>query len=737
MNNKTHFKLEVLHLKEYLINISHTNPSFCEILLISTDKILNDKASVEDFITIKKGLEIIGNSFGPDIERFEFISGQIISILNAGIAFYDFNEREVYNLKTEMVDEYIKCSKMYSYHGLTGIAYDNLVKAFNFGLIPEEFYKISLDITFWEKVIDFFKIENAREILISLCASSFYLCRILGFQYQENHNLFCETLKWVNSGDSSIIDDIEYLCLYAGLIVMNDNENNRNTLYKIIKNQYNFELDKGNNIGAILITRTMASKFGVLVGEDPCIWSERGLAYKSDMPQEDIASLELTILLRSSTFDKEAIYNTIHTYLDSVIASHKSIIMNFHQRMRMSEIINRTLRVSIENGEYSFAVKCTKLWRTYLGKNEYNNNNNDIFILACPAFSDEKVSYILDYNGNTTYLEYSRDISLKEFLSIKNEFEGTWTTFALDQTPLLKPRRPIPIENKSTEYETAILNFFAIDKIGKELFKITEDKNIKVLEVPWTNTPLAPYLSNYVNKSISVYVQEEIKNYLGIKKVLLWCNPDLTLSDAKLEQEALEYILNANNIEYEVYTGNQCSKQLFINKYTDNSFDLIWLMCHGNFNFDNPFESNLKIAPENSINILELESLTQEIKNKRLLVLNACQSGTSSIRYDSMGFSGLGPSLTNANQSVIGHLWLAQSFAASVIGTVLIENLILNSEYGIALSKTLQLITQDKDILLNHLTQLVNEDSQLVKSLRERNIDLRKILYWGSLVLFN
>jgi CHAT domain-containing protein len=203
------------------------------------------------------------------------------------------------------------------------------------------------------------------------------------------------------------------------------------------------------------------------------------------------------------------------------------------------------------------------------------------------------------------------------------------------------------------------------------------------------------------------------------------------------QKEALEYILKANNIDYEVFTGNECSKKIFMEKYIDKSFDLIWLMCHGSFNFNNPYETSLKISSNDEINILELERLTPERTGRRLLVLNACQSGCSSIRYDSMGFSGLGPSLTSPYQSVIGHLWLAESFAASIIGTVLMGNLITSTEYGNALNKTLQLVTKDKAELLDTLKQLINNDSQIIHSLSERNIDLRKLLYWGSLVLFD
>jgi hypothetical protein len=217
---------------------------------------------------------------------------------------------------------------------------------------------------------------------------------------------------------------------------------------------------------------------------------------------------------------------------------------------------------------------CT-LWRSYFG--EVIKSNNELLVLACPAFFDDKVIYIME-NRSTTFLEYNRNNSLKEFLSIKNEFEGTWTVYANDQTPLSRPRRPIPIENRSSEYETAILDFFAIEEIGKELSKIAQDIEVKVLEVPSTNTPLVPFLSYYINRSISIYVQDKIKNSSEIKKVLLWCNPDSTLADAKLEQKALEYILKANKIEYEVFANDQCNKETFKEKYKGSSFDLIWLL---------------------------------------------------------------------------------------------------------------------------------------------------------------
>ncbi|MFA9560370.1 CHAT domain-containing protein [Evansella sp. AB-rgal1] len=733
-------KLKIETLKQFLNNID-VFPQLKEPMFSSINNILSDKQSVNDYKTIKQGLEIISNAGNRNIKQYEFISNQIISLLNDALLIKRFTENEKYRLKIEIVDEYVKRSKMYSYHGLTGIAYDSIVQALNFGVIPTRDYHITLDVNFWGKAINDFKIEFAKDILISLAAMSFYLSRILGFQYRENHKLFSETINWVNQGKEANIEDVEYMCLYAGLIVMNDHEENRKILTKLLKCQYEHEKNSTNKIGAILITETMASNFGVLIGEDPVIWSERGLAFKDEMPLEDQTSLELTVLLRNDKFYKEAIYECLHKYLDHLNTNCESLIVNYHQRMRMSECINRTLSVAVNKGEFDFAIKCAKLWRSYTGGNikMETGDDNELFILACPTLFEDKMIYILCENGMTSYFEYDRSIILKEFISIKNEFEGTWTVISHDENPLAKPKRPIPLEGKSSGYENAISAFYAIEEIGKRLSHVSQDKKIKLLEVPWTNTPIVSNLSLKVDRSISFYVQETQKKSSKIKKALLWCNPDLTLSDASFEKEALEYILKENDIDYEVFTGNECSKELFIEKYSDDSFDLIWLMCHGSFNFDNPYESTLTISSEDDINIVELEYIAPERESKRLLVLNACQSGCSSIRYDSMGFSGLGPSLTNANQSVIGHLWLAQSFAASIIGAVLMYNLMIETEteYGAALNKAIQQVTKDKSDLLDVLKEATYNDSQIVKSLSERNVDLRRLMFWGSLVLFD
>lgn len=97
-------------------------------------------------------------------------------------------------------------------------------------------------------------------------------------------------------------------------------------------------------------------------------------------------------------------------------------------------------------------------------------------------------------------------------------------------------------------------------------------------------------------------------------------------------------------------------------------------MCHGNFDFNIPSNSSLNVGKNESVNLNELIDIIPVRNRKRMLVLNACQSGCSAIRYNAMGFVGLGPGLTNKYQSVVGHLyqWIVsqQEFGGIILNSI-------------------------------------------------------------------
>lgn len=161
-------------------------------------------------------------------------------------------------------------------------------------------------------------------------------------------------------------------------------------------------------------------------------------------------------------------------------------------------------------------------------------------------------------------------------------------------------------------------------------------------------------------------------------------------------------------------------------------------MCHGDYDYDNPTNSKLHISAAKSISLLNLVNATPLRQSRRLLVLNACQSGCSAVRYLSMNFIGFGSVLSNRFQSVVGHLWPVDSLAAAVFGVILCHNLLKDIPWGIAVNISRKSLAKDNYEIFSLLNNDIKLDVEaaIMKAVKNRREELNKLYYWGSPVLF-
>lgn len=161
-------------------------------------------------------------------------------------------------------------------------------------------------------------------------------------------------------------------------------------------------------------------------------------------------------------------------------------------------------------------------------------------------------------------------------------------------------------------------------------------------------------------------------------------------------------------------------------------------MCHGNFDYDNPSNSYLFISKDKPMAINELIDLIPHTYQRRLLVINACESGCSSIRSSGMNFVGFGASLSNQFQSVIGHLWSVDSFAASIFGAILSYNIFSYNDWGKAINITRKQMNDGNKAIEEFFknTLKYEENSEIVQSLSWRSQEMSELIFWGSSSFF-
>lgn len=609
---------------------------------------------------------------------------------------------------------------------------------------PKMGHEVPIPVPIWEMAIQN-NIPFTRKTILRFATNYFQLTSLLALPSNDAFRIYDIINKWIKFGEDATREDINCISQFAIIL---GNLRNTTDLSKMIltRLKLQFDIEKNRTPAlAIMIAELFMSIFGLVHNEPKLKWAKEALKISciNDYPERKMLC-SLIILLENKEFKGEEIKDFLINFLDYLYEkNHNKVMFNF-QRQRLSHYYTLSLRKAIISGEYKYALDFAYLWRTYENNKSYVRNTNDEAILLSIhnlSLDEDKdkdkdnMIYLLEDGDEVKYYQYETKTSLKSLMTSKDEFEGTWNALIHDiDNVKIKPVDAKVNMSNSGDYYKNLTDYYFPQEIAEELNKIQGNKKIKVLDSTWTNTPLPALISQYLEGEISILVEGEQGKDSKIKKALIWCDPEFNLYDAHLEKEAIEFILTSHGIECDVFTCDQCTKEEFVKRYSSNEYDLIWLMCHGNFDFNIPSNSSLNVGKDEFVNLNQLIDIIPVRNRKRMLVLNACQSGCSAIRYNAMGFVGLGSGLTNKSQSVVGHLWPVDSFAAGVWGALFSTQLASGNSWDLSLNKTIRTMSNGTEEIKKNMQHF--SGLGIADSLNYRDIQWSNMGYWSSPVIF-
>ncbi|WP_346879579.1 CHAT domain-containing protein [Clostridium sp. UBA3061] len=685
-------------------------------------------------------LHVLVNEFVSSIKTSDYDIGlEIIDLLtNIQLRFINevrINKKHRLEIKIEYMFNNVCNAELLIMLGIPGEALNYLEKSLIcFG---NQSFCDKYPISEWNQTVEY-KIIGAREIILKFAALEFYVMRHLGFQFSQCNFLYKEVKDLAIRGINASKEDIIFYCYYASLLstcTVND-EKLAKDLCDILKTQFHIEIKK-DELLAIEIAETLMSNFGKKMGENTNEWAERGLSIKSidKFPQKK-NYLAIVAQLGKKNLDKNLIKSYLLDYIFSLNIETKKHIRDL-QKQRLSEFILLPISKAIQEKDYAFAFECAYIWITS-SSDEVQVNEHEAVLLAIPNLKDYEVHYIIHFDKNTYHFKFNRKISISEFIKYKNEFEQKWNVVLesnKDNFPILTTTRDIPDCLKEVDYYQALDQFFLPSEIAEEIKKLDNINRVRFFELTNLNTPLVSLIQQHSEIDMSYFIDDGLEKSIKINKALIWCDPDMNLFDAYLESEAIGCLFINKNIEFDSFSNKECKKELFIEKYKDTTYDLIWIMCHASFDSDNPLRSRLYIEKDSFITLTELSDLMPNLSKRRLLVLNACESGIAPIRFNSMGFSGLAAGLTTRVQSVIGHFWSVDSFASAVLGSLILTHFFEGNSISVSLMMAQKNMRLGKKQIYEKLSSLSN-DLQIVKSVNNRDYDWSKFIYWASPCLY-
>ncbi len=140
--------------------------------------------------------------------------------------------------------------------------------------------------------------------------------------------------------------------------------------------------------------------------------------------------------------------------------------------------------------------------------------------------------------------------------------------------------------------------------------------------------------------------------------------------------------------------------------------NILHFACHGKFNLEEPFESELFLAYKEKLTLREiLEEL--KLPKAELVILSACETGISQIEPGGE-YIGLSAGFLHAGaNSVISSLWAVDDFSTSLLMQKFYDN-VLNKKMGKA--KALQSAQQYvRDISKKEVEQLISSTGRRYK----------------------
>ncbi|MFC0271880.1 CHAT domain-containing protein [Metabacillus herbersteinensis] len=577
-------------------------------------------------------------------------------------------------------------------------------------------------------------IDGNRRNLIERTSVKFRLLKILG-NIDDNANAIFKAYRgFTKIGRDAIYADILFYTNYFELLSAEHTVKEKfDEVKNILIEQFSLEISKGDADTSFIIASSLAK---VLNSKE---WGEKAInCQPSPVYWAELLQIETLVSCLSEPFNDSLTMDLINRFLIQASSIHSDRMMFELCKQKYSDIINLAAVTFISKEKYQLAVELIYSWNVYKQSNSMLPSPKGRNLLVFIANFNQGGGLFLLYNKDEVIIMGTgSDKRLSDVIKLKDKIEASWTAI-LDETDTLIPnmgtRNHVEL---SLDYIETLSDFIGLKELLNLLSEFPQGTKFEYIELSWTNTPVVPILTNSAEHTCTISItNSELSLPNEIKKVLIWANPDGFLHMANFEIEALTHILSENDIEWELYQGSECTKQLFIHKYSDPTFDLIWIISHGEFNSDNPPFSLLHVSATEPITSWELQKLIPFCNRRRYVILNACQSGSAAVRYNSMGFLGIGPSITNEYQTVLGHLWFVDSLASAILGSLTLHSLLEGNLLQNALKSASKTMTRGNQTIADKLSE-IGDSLQLIDRVRNASSkDLSLPYYSMSAVLF-
>ncbi len=465
---------------------------------------------------------------------------------------------------------------------------------------------------------------------------------------------------------------------------------------------------------------------GELTQKAPNDWAKSVLR---DCRQSLIGHEELQLMVCSLSGCDEAlqkrgeITDALDRYTESLHRQSISRALLRYGQERLFGVISPLLKLLIENRQCDFATDILCRWY------DVQDDRRTHGVLYCTGTHPDGVVFATERSAVTYACDQVR--VLPALVQVTNAFLGiTVTAGNVEDFVLEAPERPgVPNYEHSRDFETAIREHYQTDRVrthfSEELGSITA-----MAMIPYQQHPLQAMLLKDTGITWPMIASlQNPKPDRHIKRALIWSGGTLS---AAAEVETVAALLREHGVKVEAVDGSAANKDQFVEQYSDPSYDLVWVVAHGEFDPHNPHLAGIRVHATRAevVTLVDLENIALAGDRRRLLMLNICDGATAGTLGGLCG-PGLGPMLVSSRQTVISHVWPIDQRISSAYGVLLALGLTKSTSFFEAFQYAGLRVAREKSDLLQELEGHLGSTNEVVRRLSNRDVEADNIALWG------
>lgn len=418
------------------------------------------------------------------------------------------------------------------------------------------------------------------------------------------------------------------------------------------------------------------------------------------------------------------VIETITSYRQQVLAQATDSLLAEYEFERSFPLIARFVVALVKAGKTAAAIKILAAWK---GANPSDARGDVLIIIpndSAGAFFSKEGAILSSSNAD-------HEATFVRLIQAINEFHGV--NIVLDDDDCLPPNVPtrsgLPEdpERSSHKYLAAVREQFLLPEAQDFLLAAPHVHSLKLISgLP---CPIQPVMIKDVGFSwpiATTLVRPELDR--KCLRVLIWISGTLV---GELQAGWISELVS-QPATVTVRTGDF---EVFRSEYSRPEYDVIWVTTHGEFDHNDPHRSTLLLGGDASASFNEVRRIPVPANERRLLVLDACDSGAVAV-YGGLSDFGFGPLLTSKNQAVICHRWPVEQFSSAVFNSLLARSLRRASFFS-AYQTAVATMVKGKDAVLLELTSALGADHDLVVRVRNNeSVRWDSLGIWGSPAFF-